>query len=142
MTRQFQTIAALALGAAALFAGFGAGAHSDDANVQQVFSKVLPNVPGKVLSAVVVDYAPGGKSGAHHHSGSVFAYILKGEIRSQVSGEGEANLLKLARTYGYRDGTEQTLAERAKGIVQSPRFPGAIVLSGLALVLFLKLRTW
>jgi hypothetical protein len=61
---------------------------------------------------------------------------------ARYSGEGEANLLKLARKYGYRDGTEQTLAERATGIVQSPRFPGAIVLSGLALVLFLKLRTW
>ena len=61
---------------------------------------------------------------------------------ARYSGEGEANLLKLARTYGYRDGTEQTLAERAKGMVQSPRFPGVIVLSALALVLFLKLRTW
>jgi quercetin dioxygenase-like cupin family protein len=99
MTRQFQTIAALALGAGALFAGFGAlshsaGAHSEDANVQQVFSQALPNVPGKVLSAVVVNYAPGGKSGAHHHSGSVFAYILSGSIRSQVSGEGAAKVYK------------------------------------------------
>jgi len=61
---------------------------------------------------------------------------------ARYSGEGEANLMKLARKYGYRDGTEKTLAERAMGIIQSPRLPGAIVLSGLALVLFLKLRTW
>src|SRR5262245_49880969 len=41
--------------------------------VQVVFSQKLPNVPGKTLTAVAVDYAPGGKSGPHHHAGVVFA---------------------------------------------------------------------
>jgi len=113
MTRPFQTIAALALGAAALFAGFGAGAHSDDADVKQVFSKVLPNVPGKVLSAVVVNYAPGGKSGAHHHSGSVFAYILKGSIRSQVSGESEAKVYKAGESFFEPPGSSHLVSENA-----------------------------
>jgi quercetin dioxygenase-like cupin family protein len=118
MTRPFQTIAALALGAAALFAGFGAlphsaGAHADDANVQQVFSKVLPNVPGKVLSAVVVNYAPGGKSGAHHHSGSVFAYVLSGSIRSQVSGQGEAKVYKAGESFFEPPGSSHLVSENA-----------------------------
>jgi quercetin dioxygenase-like cupin family protein len=118
MKPKTQTFAALLLGATALFAGFGtlpqsAGAHSDDANVQQVFSKVLPNVPGKVLSAVVVNYAPGGKSGAHHHSGSVFAYILKGEIRSQVSGESETKVYKAGESFFEPPGSSHLVSENA-----------------------------
>jgi hypothetical protein len=42
----------------------------------------IPNVPGKALTAVQVDYAPGGASKPHHHSG--IAYVVSGEIRSQV----------------------------------------------------------
>jgi quercetin dioxygenase-like cupin family protein len=117
MNRKFQTIAALALGAAALFIGFGvlphsAGAH-DEANVQQVFSKLLPNVPGKALSAVVVNYAPGGKSGAHHHSGSVFAYILSGSIRSQVSGDAEAKVYKAGESFFEPPGSSHLVSENA-----------------------------
>lgn len=61
---------------------------------------------------------------------------------ARFSGAGEAGLMKLARQYGYRDGTERTLSGRAMGIIQSPRLPGAIVLSVVALVLLLKLRRW
>ena len=45
-------------------------------------------MPGKTLTAVEVDYAPGGRSGPHRHpaSGVVFAYVLAGAIRSQVEG--------------------------------------------------------
>jgi quercetin dioxygenase-like cupin family protein len=39
---------------------------------------------GKALTAVQVDYAPGGASKPHHHSGVVLAYVVSGEIRSQV----------------------------------------------------------
>ena len=38
--------------------------------VKPVRVEKLPNVPGKTLTAVVVTYAPGGKSGAHQHAGS------------------------------------------------------------------------
>src|SRR5262249_54125233 len=50
-----------------------------------VFSAQLPNVPGKTLTAIVVEYAPGGSSAAHRHAGSVFAYVLSGQIRSENS---------------------------------------------------------
>ena len=86
MKRKFQAIAALALGAGALFFGFNAGAHSDEADVKQVFSKLLPNVPGKRVTIVRVTYGPGGFSRPHRHAGSVTAYITKGHIRSQLGG--------------------------------------------------------
>ena len=51
------------------------------------FEQAIPNIPGKSLIAVVVDYAPGGASPSHTHAKSafIFAYVLSGEIESQVN---------------------------------------------------------
>jgi quercetin dioxygenase-like cupin family protein len=51
--------------------------------------KPIPNLPGKRLVSHIVDYAPGGSSAAYRHASSAFiyAYVLSGEIRSQVDGE-------------------------------------------------------
>src|SRR5262245_31391176 len=50
-----------------------------------VRTEMLPNVPGKRIPVTVVSYAPGQKSGPHHHPGSVVAYVLSGAIRSENS---------------------------------------------------------
>ncbi|WP_213307315.1 cupin domain-containing protein [Paraburkholderia sacchari] len=73
--------AALALGVAA-----PAIAHDDGATVTPNFEHALPNLPGKSLTAVVVDYAPGGASPPHEHARSAFiyAYVVSGAIESQV----------------------------------------------------------
>jgi quercetin dioxygenase-like cupin family protein len=52
-----------------------------------IASYPLPNVAGKRVTVVRVVYAPGGFSRPHRHAGSVTAYIVKGEIRSQLAGE-------------------------------------------------------
>jgi quercetin dioxygenase-like cupin family protein len=51
--------------------------------------KPIPNLPGKRLASLIVDYAPGGRSAPHRHARSAFiyAYVLSGEIRSQVDDE-------------------------------------------------------
>jgi quercetin dioxygenase-like cupin family protein len=54
--------------------------------VEIIGSYALPNVPGKRVTVVRVFYGPGGFSRPHRHSGSVTAYITKGEIRSQLGG--------------------------------------------------------
>jgi len=113
MNRTSRRIAALGIGAITLFGAFGVLAHSDEANVRQVFSQALPNVPGKALSAVVVNYAPGGKSGAHHHAGSVFAYVLSGAIRSQVSGDAEAKVYKAGESFFEPPGSSHLVSENA-----------------------------
>ena len=113
MNRMRFAFAALALGSGATLAGLGAVAHSNDADVKQVFSQALPNVPGKVLSAVVVNYAPGGKSGAHHHAGSVFAYVLSGAIRSQVSTDGPAKVYKAGESFFEPPGSSHLVSENA-----------------------------
>ena len=49
----------------------------------------IPNLPGKRLVSHVVDYPPAARSAPHRHAGSAFiyAYVLSGEIKSQVDGE-------------------------------------------------------
>ena len=38
--------------------------------VKPVRVEKLANAPGKTLTVVTVNYAPGGRSGAHHHGGA------------------------------------------------------------------------
>ena len=58
------------------------------AKVSVVFDHPLPNVPGKSMKGVLVEYAPGQSSPAHTHPRSAFIYatVLEGAIRSQVNG--------------------------------------------------------
>ncbi|AUC13610.1 cupin (plasmid) [Rhizobium sp. Y9] len=61
---------------------------SKNAKVTLVFNHELPNVPGKSMRGVLVEYGPGGYSPAHTHAKSAFIYatVLEGEIRSKVGG--------------------------------------------------------
>jgi quercetin dioxygenase-like cupin family protein len=59
----------------------------DKRKVTLVYDQVLPNVPGKSIRGVLVEYEPGGFSAAHTHPTSAFIYatVLEGAIRSQVN---------------------------------------------------------
>ena len=48
--------------------------------VTVVFDHALPNVPGKSIKGVLVEYPPGGSSSAHTHPNSAFIYatVLEG----------------------------------------------------------------
>src|SRR4051794_8634498 len=102
-------IAALVLGAAAVLGG--SAIAGDD--VRPDFSGALPNVPGKVLTAVVVNYAPGGKSPAHHHAGSVFAFILSGAVRSEVTPGGAVKIYKAGESFFEAPGSSHLVSENA-----------------------------
>ena len=58
-------------------------------SVKTNFSHRIPNVPGKSLVAVEVSYPPGGASALHRHSAFVYAYVVSGQIASQVEGQPE-----------------------------------------------------
>ena len=47
----------------------------------------LPDVPGKQVILALVAYEPGQASSPHRHAGSVFAYVLEGEVTSQLEGQ-------------------------------------------------------
>ena len=60
---------------------------TDKSKVMLVFDHALPNVPGKSMKGVLVEYQPGGSSPAHTHPDSAFIYatVLEGAIRSKIS---------------------------------------------------------
>jgi quercetin dioxygenase-like cupin family protein len=84
-----------------------------DARVTAVLAEHLPNVPGKTLTAVLITYPPGGKSAAHHHAGSVFAYVLSGHIRSQVSTSGPAKVYYAGEGFFEPPGSQHLVSENA-----------------------------
>ena len=96
--------------ALAMFAGT---ARAEDPVVKPVLSEKLPNVPGKSVTAVVVSYAPGGKSVSHRHAGSVFVYVLSGQIRSENSATGPAKVYQAGETFFEPPGSEHLVSENA-----------------------------
>jgi quercetin dioxygenase-like cupin family protein len=103
------------LAAGTLLAASASRAAGEDAGAQlaPVLAEKLPNVPGKSLTAVVVGYAPGGKSPKHHHAGSVFAYVLSGAIRSGSSATGPARVYKAGEGFFEPPGSEHLVSENA-----------------------------
>ncbi|MDI7864913.1 cupin domain-containing protein [Rhizobiaceae bacterium n13] len=59
-----------------------------NAKVTTVFDHELPNIPGKSVRGVLVEYGPGGHNPSHTHAKSAFIYatVIEGRIRSQVNG--------------------------------------------------------
>lgn len=84
-----KTIASLLLAGALLLSTHPAAQETNapESKVTQIFDRELPNVPGKSLRAVLVEYGPGASSPSHRHPSSAFIYatVLEGEIRSQVN---------------------------------------------------------
>src|SRR5215468_781283 len=105
----------LLLAAAVWLAGSAVGVHGQEAGAQvkPVRAEKLPNVPGKTLTAVTVSYAPGGKSSAHRHAGSVFVYVLTGAIRSENSATGPAKVYRAGETFFEPPGSEHLVSENA-----------------------------
>lgn len=85
MTRSFLLAAMLA--ATFLTAASGASMAGETSKVTLVYEHELPNVPGKSIRGVLVEYGPGGFSEGHTHPSSAFIYatVLEGAIRSQVN---------------------------------------------------------
>jgi quercetin dioxygenase-like cupin family protein len=66
-----------------------AAAQSRGEVVTPIFEHVIPNLPGKSLDAVLVNYAPGAASAPHTHARTafIFVYVVSGAIQSQVNDE-------------------------------------------------------
>jgi quercetin dioxygenase-like cupin family protein len=84
--------AALAL----LLAGGTLGAQ--DATVRSLLSKDLTGVPGREVSMIAVEYAPGGADPVHTHNAQAIVYVLEGSIVMQVKG-GAPVTLKPGETF-------------------------------------------
>jgi quercetin dioxygenase-like cupin family protein len=86
-----KTALLLAAAAALIATSVAAEEIASGANVNVVFDQALPNIPGKSMRAVLVEYEPGAGSPSHRHPKSAFIYarVLEGAIRSKVNDEPE-----------------------------------------------------
>jgi len=80
--------------------------------VEPIASHALPNVAGKRVTVVRVFYGPGGFTPAHRHSGSVTAYVTKGEIRSQLGG-GPVETFKVGQSFFEPPGSTHVVSANA-----------------------------
>ncbi|MGO4675176.1 cupin domain-containing protein [Bosea sp. 2YAB26] len=84
------------------------------AKVTLVYDHVLPNVPGKSMRGVLVEYAPGGFSEGHTHPTSAFIYatVLEGVIRSQVN-DGPVKDYRAGESFSELPGDRHGVSENA-----------------------------
>jgi quercetin dioxygenase-like cupin family protein len=53
-----------------------------------LLEQALPNVEGKTFTSAIADFPPGARAVPHRHGKAfVYAYVLEGTLRSQISGE-------------------------------------------------------
>ncbi|HUL07625.1 MAG TPA: cupin domain-containing protein [Candidatus Acidoferrum sp.] len=111
MIRQFLCAAVLA---AASVAATQLHAADEKSKVTLVYDHVLPNVPGKSIKGVLVEYAPGGTSPAHTHPHSAFIYatVLEGAIRSQVN-DGPVTTYHAGESFSEFPGDHHAVSENA-----------------------------
>jgi quercetin dioxygenase-like cupin family protein len=123
----------MAIAAATLFIGSGLPLHTAQSHelkvereaaaghaaplretVTTAADKPIPNVPGKRLVSLIVDYPPGASSASHRHARSAFiyAYVLSGEIRSAVDGE-PARVFRAGETWFESPGAHHQVSANA-----------------------------
>lgn len=87
-TRHILALALLAfIAPVAQAAGITPGANvAKEVKVTRLFSKDLPDLPGKQGLMIMVEYPPGWSDPIHRHNADAFVYVLEGSIIMQVRG--------------------------------------------------------
>src|SRR5579864_101357 len=87
---------------------------SKNAKETLVYQHELPNVPGKSIKGVLVEYGPGGYSPGHTHAKSAFIYatVLEGAIRSQVN-NGPVTTYKAGQSFSELPGDRHAVSANA-----------------------------
>jgi len=78
------------------------------------FTAAIPNIPGKSLTAVEVNYAPGQASPPHTHAKSAFiyAYVVSGAIESKVN-DGKAHIYHAGESWSEAPGAVHSISRNA-----------------------------
>jgi len=95
--------------------GVGSGIAADQGpKVTVVYDHALPNVPGKSMKGILVEYGPGVATPGHLHPKSAFIYatVLEGAIRTSVN-DGPAVIYKAGQNFSEFPGDRHTLDENA-----------------------------
>src|ERR1051326_172175 len=82
--------------------------------VTLVYDHALPNVPGKSMKGVLVEYGPGDASPAHTHPKSAFIYatVLEGAIRTSVN-DGPVVTYRAGQNFSEMPGDRHSVDENA-----------------------------
>ena len=109
-----RTVIGAAGAAIAITIAGAALAHGVGEKVTVNFEHAIPNIPGKSLTAFVVDYPPGGASAPHVHGKSafVYAYVVSGEIESKVN-DGAARVYKAGESWFEPPGSSHPVSRNA-----------------------------
>src|SRR5215469_2744299 len=90
-------------------------AHDREAeSVTKKFEATIPNIPGKSLIALEVDYAPGAASPPHTHAKSsfIYAYVISGAIESKVH-NGETRIYRAGESWSEQPGAIHSISRNA-----------------------------
>jgi quercetin dioxygenase-like cupin family protein len=89
-------------------------AHGTRETVKPNFQRPIPNIPGKSLVAVEVDYPPGAASLPHAHAKSAFiyAYVVSGAIESQVN-DGATRVYRAGESFFEDPGSSHPVSRNA-----------------------------
>ena len=89
-------------------------ASQERQTITTAFQEAIPNIPGKTLGALLVNYPPGGATQVHYHPRSAFiiGYVLSGSIRSQVN-EGKTKVFRAGESWTELPGAYHPISENA-----------------------------
>jgi quercetin dioxygenase-like cupin family protein len=112
---KIRTVIAAAVPALAVSMAGPIHAHGGEAEtVTKNFEATIPNIPGKSLVAVEVNYAPGAASPSHTHAKSAFiyAYVISGAIESKVN-DGETRIYRAGESWSELPGAIHSISRNA-----------------------------
>lgn len=115
------------LAALALTVCASAFAHDPSEKITVLQDELLQNVPGKKAMMIEVDYKPGQSSIAHKHDGTAMAYVLSGQITSQV--KGQKAITYKAGEYWYEPAASEHLISKNASATQPAKLLVFMVLS-------------
>lgn len=113
-TRFLGTVAAICATLAFAVAGPASAHGGQTETVTPKFDQAIPNIPGKSLITLEVDYAPGAASAPHRHAKSAFiyAYVISGEIESKVN-NGETRIYKAGESWSEPPNANHPISRNA-----------------------------
>jgi quercetin dioxygenase-like cupin family protein len=115
------SIATVAAAFAALaLSGATAQTAPPAATAKPVLTQSLPDISGKEVLMLTVEYPPGGTSPAHRHNANTFVYVLEGSIVMAVAG-GKEVALTPGQTF-YESPTDVHSVSRNASTTQKAKF--------------------
>ena len=112
---EIRTITPAASAALAFSIAGPVSAHDGEAEtVTKNFEVAIPNIPGKSMIAVEVDYAPGAASAPHTHAkpAFIYAYVISGAIESKVN-DGKTRIYRAGESWSEPPNASHSISRNA-----------------------------